>query len=81
VEDNVVVQYVFVRVKLTVNRHTLVLEVTNSSWDVLARVFQLLAVSSFSKMHVTGHPVNLMVLVPEESIGLITSGVEEDGTL
>ena len=80
-EDNVVVQYEFIRVKSTVNRHTLVLEVTNESWDVLARVFQLFVVSSFSKMHVTGHPVYLMVLVPEESIGLITSGVEEDGTL
>ena len=80
-EDNVVVQYVLVRVKSTVNRHTLVLEVTKASWGVLARVFQLLVVSSFSKMHVTGHPDYLMVLVPEESIGLITSGVEEDGTL
>jgi hypothetical protein len=53
----------------------------NASVVVLARVFQLLDVSSFSKMHVTGHPAYVMVLVPAEFIGFITSGAEEDGTL
>ena len=54
----------------------------NSVSDVDGRVFQLKLVSRTSKMHVTGHPVYVIVLVPEESIGLIMSGVvDEDGTL
>lgn len=80
-EDKVVVQYESVKVKSTVNLHTLLLEVTNASWDVLARVFQTLLESSFSKMHVTGHPIYLIVLETADSIGLIIRGVEVDGTL
>jgi hypothetical protein len=53
----------------------------NSVSDVDGRVIQLKLVLSISIMHVTGHPVYVIVLVPEASIGLIIKGVETDGTL
>ena len=82
VEANVVVQVELNKVKSSFNRHTLVPVVMNSASDVDGRVFQLKLVSRTSKMHVTGHPVYVIVLVPEESSGLIMSGVvDEDGTL
>lgn len=75
------VQKVLVRVKSTVSPQTPVPEVTKASYDVDARVFQLLVLSSFSRIQVTGHPSCLMVLVPLGLIGLMTKGVDAAGIL